>query len=137
MKFRKMFSNNKGVIFTDIAVGILIIILFTGILTRGFYRIYKRNAEIELNAYAVYYSVKIMEDIDKMSYEEVTNEMDLGKYGLSDNFKASIMIENYNENDNENIEDIIKVVNLKIEYDVPGGKDFYKIRKLKIKENLY
>ena len=51
---------------TDVVIGMLILIIFTGILTSSFYKIYSYNLLIRMNAIAVDYTIKILEDIDKM-----------------------------------------------------------------------
>ena len=130
------FKSNKAVTMADVIVGILIMIIFTGILTNSFYRIYKHNISIRMNAIAIDYAVKILEDTDKISYEEVNNSLNNlleEKYNMNDNYTAHLEIENYNK-DNETKEDIIKIVTLTINYNVLNENQTYKVKKLKIKE---
>lgn len=130
------FKSNKAATIADVVVGILIMIIFTGILTNSFYRIYKHNISIRMNAIAIDYAVKILEYTDKISYEEVNNSLNnllKEKYNMNDNYIAYLEVENYNK-DNETKEDIIKIVTLTINYNVLNENQTYKVKKLKIKE---
>lgn len=136
MNIMKKIKSNKAATMSDVVVGILIMIMFTGILTTGFYRVYKHNAYIRMNAIAVDYAIKILEDIDKITYEEVTNELNSTikeKYNIQDNYQVNIEIKNYNENDKTK-EDIIKIVTLTVNYKIMDEQEQYTVKKLKIKE---
>lgn len=136
MKILNKLKLNMGATLTDVVVAMLIIMLFTGILTTTFSNIYKNNIHIKMNAIAVDYAIKILEDIDKMPYEEVENSLNEEintKYGDYKNYEAHINIENYNKDD-KNKEDIIKIITLTIKYKVLDSDEQYIIKKLKIKE---
>ncbi len=110
--------------------------LFTGILTTTFSGLYKNNIHIKMNAIAADYAIKILEDIDKMPYEEVDNTLNeeiSKKYEDYKNYEAHLDIENYNKDD-ESKEDIIKIVKLTIKYKVIDSNEEYVVKKLKIKE---
>lgn len=136
MKFFKKIKSNKGVTMTDVVIGMLILIIFTGILTSSFYKIYSYNLLIRMNAIAVDYTIKILEDIDKMKYDEVTEELNntlISNYNIVDKYKVSVKIENYNKDDNTK-EDIIKIVTVDVKYNLNGDEKSYSVSKLKIKE---
>ncbi len=136
MNLLKNIKSNIAATMTDVVVGMLILIIFTGILTSGFYKIYSHNVSIRLNAIAVDYAIKILEDIDRMPYEEVTNELNNSlkeKYNIKDSYNATLDIKNYNEND-ETKQDIIKIVKLSIKYKGISEEETYSVEKLKIKE---
>ncbi len=136
MKFFKKIKSNKGVTMTDVVIGMLILIIFTGILTSSFYKIYSYNLLIRMNAIAVDYTIKILEDIDKMKYDEVTEELNntlTSNYNIMDKYKVSVKIENYNKDDNTK-EDIIKIVTVDVKYNLNGDEKSYSVSKLKIKE---
>ncbi len=129
-------KSNRAATMSDVIIGLLIMIIFTGILTNSFYRIYKHNISIRMNAIAVDYAVKILEDIDKISYEEVNTNLSSTlkeKYNMNNNYTAHLEIENYNKEDKTK-EDIIKILTLTINYNTLNEKQTYKVRKLKIKE---
>lgn len=136
MKNIKKIKSNKAITMTDVVIGMLIIIIFTGILTSSFYQIYKYNISIKMNALALEYSIKILEDIDKMPYEEVNNQLNDSlkeNYKIREGYNAYIEIKNYNEEDKTK-EDIIKIVTLTIKYKEIEKEQEYTVKKLKIKE---
>lgn len=135
MKKLKLKSNN-GVSTIDVVTAVTILSLFVGIIGNLYYQIVKNNAMIRSNTIAVYYAIKIAEDIDKMSYENVDNNLNENinqNYGLPENFDAKINVEKYNQDDSSK-QDIIKKVNITINYTFLKEERNYKIDKLKIKE---
>lgn len=127
---------NRGVTMTDVVAAVIILSLFVGIVGNLFYQIAKNSNMVRYNTIAVYYAIKIAEDIDKMSYEEVTESLNSKlseKYQLPDGFTGNIEIENYNKNDTSK-KDIIKKVKITINYTFLKEQRNYKIEKLKIKE---
>lgn len=136
MNLIKKIKSNKGVALVDVVTGMLILTLFIGILTTTFYQIYKYNMSIRLNAITVNYTIKILEDIDRMPYEKVTNELNNSlkeDYNIDDSYKVNLDIQNYNKDD-ETKEDIIKIVTVTIKYNGVDGEEQYTVKKLKIKE---
>lgn len=130
------FKSNNGVTTMDIAIAITILSLFVGVIGNFYYQIVKNNNMIRFNTMAVYYAIKIAEDIDKVAYEDVNDDFKENlnvKYGLPENFNATLDIENYNESDSSK-QDIIKKVNITIKYTFLKEERSYKIEKLKIKE---
>ena len=82
------------------------------------------------------YSVQILEDIDKISYEEVTSDLSNSynnKFSIPKGFKIDINVSNYLE-ETTNDQDLIKIVKLNISYDYLGEKEEFKVTRLKIKE---
>lgn len=146
----KYIKSNKGISMVDLVIALSILILLSGVIGNLFYQIAYNNAALRLNAVAVEYAIKVAEYIDEISYDEVTNELNNlteskipliverlnEKYGikmLSDNFKITLNVENYNTDDSSK-QDIIKKVNIKIEYMLLEEAKSYEINKLKIKE---
>ncbi len=129
-------KSNKGATITDVVTGILILILFTGILTTSFYNIYKHNVLIKYNSMAVDYTIKILEHTDRIKYEEVTNDLNniiKEKFNIQDGFNVKLDVQNYNKDASEK-EDIIKIVKVTVNYKVAGEEYKYSVQKLKIKE---
>lgn len=136
MKILNKLKQCKAATMSDVIIGILIMIMFTGILTTSFYQIYKYNISIRMNAVAVNYTVKILEDIDRMKYEEVTNDLNNSistNYSIKENYDVKLDIQNYNKDDSSK-EDIIKIVTISVNYKVGNEDETYKVKKLKIKE---
>ena len=127
---------NRGVTTTDVVVAIIILSLFVGIIWNLFYQIAKNSNMVRYNTIAVYYAIKIAEDIDKMPYEEVTNNLNSDlttEYQLPDGFTGKVEVENYNKYDTTK-QDIIKKVKITINYTFLKEERSYQIEKLKIKE---
>lgn len=132
----KKLKSDKGISMVDIIGAIIILNLFIGVIGTLYYQILLNSNLIRSNATAVYYTVKIAEDIDRMAYEDVTNNLNTNinnKYEINEHYTASISVENYNKNDSSK-KDIIKIVTIKIQYDYLDTSNEYKISKLKIKE---
>ena len=143
MKFFDNFKKNDGVTLMDVVIGILILVIFITILTTSFYRIYKHNASQRVDAAVVDCSIKICEYIDEIPYNQVDDNLNTTiKQTLEDKYEDYIIPENYNINiDVQNYntidaskEDIIKIINLKIQYEGIDDTKEYSIKKLKIKE---
>jgi len=132
----KNIKSNRAATMADVIMAVLIMIMFTGILSTSFYRIYKHNILIRMNAVAVDYAIKVLENVDKISYEEVNNSLNDSlkeNYNINDNYTVNLNVENYNKDD-ETKEDIIKIVTVTVNYEVLDEKQTYEIKKLKIKE---
>lgn len=136
MKGFNKFKSSKGVTLADVVIGMMILIMFTGILTTSFYNIYKHNLTARYDAMVLDYAIKILEGTDKMTYEEVTNDLSDTlniMYNIPDDYEITLNVEKYNKDDNT-LNDIIKIVTLNIEYEVPGETKTYSVTKLKYKE---
>lgn len=135
MKKNKL-KQNKGAIMADAISAIIILCIFTGVVGNLYYQIALNNNLVLLNANSVYYVVKIAEEIDKISYDDVTNELTntlKEKYDIPDLYVINIEVENYNKGDSSK-EDIIKIITIKSEYECFNQTGKYEIKKLKIKE---
>ena len=129
-------KQNKGISTIDIVVAIIILTLFVGVIGSLYYQIAYHNAAIRMNAMAVNYAVKIAENIDKITYEEVQetlNDTLKTEFEIKEAFNPTIQVENYNEEDLSK-EDIIKKVTIRIDYNIMDESRSYEIIKLKIKE---
>ena len=130
-------NSNKGVTIPDVIIAMIILSLFVGVISSLFYQIVYHNNAIRYNAVAVNYAVKIAEDIDKMTYEEVVEE-DLNEslqetYGYGDNIQIDIKVEKYSDEDASK-KDLIKIVTITVQYEYMNSNQSYELKKLKIKE---
>ena len=133
---KQYLKGNKGVTITDIVVAMIILSLFVGLIGNLYYQIALQNSIVQSNAVAAYYVVKIAEDIDKMPYESVTNELSntvKQTYELPDGINIMITVEKYSEIDPTK-EDIVKTVSIRAEYECFEQTRVYEVKKLKIKE---
>ena len=135
MKFINKFKLNIGATLSDIVISIGIMIILGGTIAGMFYKLYYNTTMIRLNAIAVNYAVSILEDIDKLSYEDVSENVNYKvKFNIPDNFRVTLNVDKYSD-ENLNKEDIIKIVELTIKYSLQDGEEEqFNIKKLKIKE---
>ena len=114
----------------DVVIAIVILCMFVGLISSLYYKIAYANSSIRYDAMAVAYAVRIAEDTDKLTYEEVVDGL---TYDLQEGYTATVQVENYNEDD-ETKQDIIKTVTIKINYSFMNTEKSYTLKKLKIKE---
>lgn len=129
-------KSNKGISGVEIVISIGVILLFLGLIGGLFYKINYTSTSIRLNALAIDYAVKIAEKTDRLTYEEVNNDLNNNlkeEFEILDSYNAKISVEKYSDIDNTK-EDIIKIVTIEINYDFMNQQEEFVIRKLKIKE---
>ncbi len=135
-KIKSKINSNKGFTIQDLLVACFIIIIFVGTISSLMYTVYKTNIKARLMSQMTVYAVKILENIDKISYEEVqtkTADEYKDEFSIPDEFNVQIQISNYTENSNS-INDVIKVVNLKLSYTFVNETEEFVVTRLKIKE---
>lgn len=132
-------KSNKGFTMTDIVIALFVLSIFGGLIISLFYQIGLNTQEIRANALAVDYCVKIAEGIDELSYDEVQNDMEntfRTTYLIPSGYEIEVLVNKYNENYPEK-EDIIKIVTIKISYEIKkDNPENYFIKKIKVKENI-
>ena len=129
MKIFSKIKNNSAVTLTDVVIALAVLIITTGVLTTSFYTIYKHNVSIRMDAEVLNYTVRILEGIDEMTYEEVTESLDLNNtFDIPEEYQLTLEVEDYNE------EDLIKIITLRVEYEAVDEIKSYSVKKLKIKE---
>ena len=63
-------KSEKAFTMQDLVIALVIIMLFVGIIGSTMYLAFKNNAKTNLTSQMTFYAVQIIEDIDKISYEE-------------------------------------------------------------------
>ena len=129
-------KSNRGVTITDVVVAVIILSVFTGVVGNLYYLIAKNNNLIKYNTVAVYNAIKIAEDIDKISYDEVTEDLNTNikdRYNIPEGFSAQVKVVKYSDEDSTK-QDIIKRVKKTIKYKFLKEDKTYNLEKLKIKE---
>lgn len=133
---KKLIRSNKGFTMQDLAIATLIITIFVGLISTLMYSVYKTNVKTNLTSQMATYAVQILEDIDKIPYEEVKPELAdeyKSDFSIPESFNISIEVSNYGEGVN-NVQDVIKIVKLNISYTILNETEGFSIQKLKIKE---
>ena len=133
---KNLIRSNKGFTMQDLAIATLIITIFVGLISTLMYSVYKTNVKTNLTSQMATYVVLILEDIDKIPYEEVKPELAdeyKSDFSIPESFNISIEVSNYGEGVN-NVQDVIKIVKLNISYTILNETEGFSIQKLKIKE---
>ena len=156
-------KNNKGYVAIDMAVAIIGIIVFSGLIISLMYSNFLENAKTKKEAIAVIYLTELMENVGIATYEQVPLDKekeknlelyqekienlkpaDLKKSSSSNNkdvYRIDIKIVNIGQDGEEiNIEqveetnDIIKKITATISYTVGNKKYSNTLQRIKIKE---
>ncbi len=146
-------KDEKGITGFDITLSIFVIIVFSSLIATLFYNIAIVNSSKKRKAMATIYATEILEEIGIMDYDEITNENLItyfsekytnntniniqdsnGNYEVN-GYTITMKVSKYNETDgNEQKEDIIKTITVKVEYKIGKNVDSIEISRLKTKE---
>lgn len=130
-KLLNKLKSNKAFTMQDLIVAFTILLLFTTVICGVVVAIYRLQAETKLNSLATLYAIQIMENIQKISYDEVQNG-DLrnwrADYDIPDRMSLNLEVEPYGE------DDIIKNVKLTISYEFSGKTETITLEEFKAKE---
>lgn len=133
-------KSNKGISMVDVIIAISILVMFAGVIGTLFCQIITESNSVRLNSVAVYYCVKVAEYVDEISYDDVDNNL-LDNIENDKNFvipngvNIEVDVENY-AGENSDKQDIMKVVNIRVEINPNGLEESenFEFKKLKIKE---
>ena len=129
-------KSQKGFTLQDLVIACLIFTAFVGIIGTLMYSVYQNSLRADLSSQMTVYAVKILEDIDKISYEDaqlMTGDQYKAKFSIPAGFDVDLQLTDYGEGVTY-IEDVMKIVNLKISYTLAGETEEITITRLKIKE---
>lgn len=134
-KIKKILSDNKGVTGVDLVIAVIVIAIFTGVITQLMASIYKLSLEIQKSANANAYATMVLEKIDEKSFEEVTenfvtNLKDNKEVSIDDSYTITMQITPIDGVD----ENLMKKVALTVKYEISGEERLLRINKLKVKE---
>lgn len=135
-RLKEKLKENKGFSSADIVTSIIILMLFTGLVASLFYNYYISSSKITRNSVACLCIIDTIENIQKMSYEDINNESITAKIQelynnktIPSQYQVTANIEKYNEiQGNEDKEDIIKILTVNVQYSLNN-----KIQTLSIK----
>lgn len=135
-KFKKInLKSNSGFTMVDLVIALAIFALFATVIGNMMFSAYKTNLQVEMSGASIYYAMQILEDIDKIPYEDVKNGMEssyISKFSIPSAFTVNVNVSNHNEGTNK--EDLIKKVKITITYEFSGNSESIVINKLKVKE---
>lgn len=126
-------KSNSGFTMTDLIVALAIFIAFVGVIATLLYSTFRLNLQTKLAGESVNYAIQILEDIDKISYDEVKDGMEeyyIEKFEIPNGFDLKIKVLNDETLNNQ----FVKKVKLNIEYKFSGNFESIVIERLKVKE---
>ena len=129
-QFKKL-KSNKGFTMQDIIIAMAILVLFAGTIGGIYVAVYKIQCETKLNAVATLYAIQILENIDKISYDEVTTGMESNYrslYNVPDSMNLQLDVSQYGT------DDVIKIIKLTISYESSGDTEEIVLEKIKVRE---
>lgn len=114
------FSNNKGITGIDITVALGIIVIFVSIIASLSYNFVMSSRNVERKSRATYIAIETIEDLKLIDYNSIGTQMEVteveqlsGKQITTyDGYTITITSSLYGE------QDILKIVNVKVEYAV-------------------
>lgn len=125
------FKSNKGFTIQDVAIAVVVLVLFAGVIAGSYLSIYKIQVQTKLTAVASIYGIQIMENIQKISYDEVVPNMEdkyRSQYQIPDAMGLEIEVIQHDLNNQ------IKDIKLTISYTASGKTENIVLQELKVKE---
>ena len=135
-KANKILLNNRGVTGIDLVVSLIILVIFTGLITSLMSATYKLSVEIQKSANANAYATIIFEKVDEKAYDEIDNNFvenlkSTGEISIDDNeYIIELSVQTFSELK----QNVLKKVEMTIKYDVNGEEKTMVMTKLKVKE---
>lgn len=125
------FKSNKGFTIQDVAIAIVVLVLFAGVIAGSYLSIYRIQVQTKLTAVASIYGIQIMENIQKISYDEVVPNMEdkyRSQYQIPDAMGLEIEVIQHDLNNQ------IKDIKLTVSYTASGKTENIVLQELKVKE---
>jgi uncharacterized protein YneF (UPF0154 family) len=134
-KIGKKIKSNKGFTMQDLAIAIVILLLFVGTIGGTYLAIYKVQSDTKLDSVATLYMIQMLEYINKIGYDEVTNGMEetlRAQFSIPNRFHIKLEISSYLPKSDSR--DLVKKVNLTMNYTFQKQERNLLITTLKVKE---
>lgn len=124
--------DNKGVTGVDLAISLIIIAIFSGVIAMLMANMYRTSIEIQKSANAMAYATIVLEKVDEKSFEEIEDDFveklkSSGEFSMDDSYSMNFSTDILEEN-------LFKKIVVKINYEIGGEQISITINKLKIKE---
>lgn len=127
----KKIKSNKGFTMQDVIIAIVVIAMFAATIGGTYLAVYKVQVKTKISSVASLYGIKVIEYIDKISYEQVTSDM-LDECRSELEIPSSIGLQlDVSKYDNK---DTIKKVKLVVSYNLEDEEQNLVLQKLKMKE---
>lgn len=131
-KKKNTLVDNKGVTGIDLAISLIIIAIFSGVIAMLMANMYRTSIEIQRSANAMAYATIVLEKVDEKSFEEIEDDFveklkSSGEFSMDDSYSINFSTDILEEN-------LFKKIVVKINYEIGGEQKSITINKLKIKE---
>ena len=140
MRAKKVILSERAVTGTDIVVAMVIFVMFIGLFSTTFIKVYKASTFATASSNAIGYISQILEQVEAIPYDGITNGTndELAEYikelKIPEMYKVSVDVTKYNQTaGNTSKQDIIKIVKVKIDYSLQEQNENIEIKKLKVK----
>lgn len=139
VNIRSKLKSNKGFTLEDLAVAILALVIFSGMIGQIYITILTVKLDAEMESVATIYAIKMLEYIDKVNYDKVntSNKEDLinemrNTFNIDDTFDVSLDISDYTPS--WETEDYIKQIKLTVKYSYEEQENTLSFKSIKVKE---
>ena len=137
-------KKEQGASLIDVVTAMMIFIISAGVVISMYYQIYVTTVKTKIHQVAIGCITDVFEKIDLESYENVTEEKVkelIKQSGLDDYFnkekndsKVECTVTSYKEGSEDTKLDLVKKINITVEYTVAGKTTKLPINKIKIRE---
>ncbi len=137
-------KKEQGASLIDVVSAMMIFIISAGVVISMYYQIYVTTVKTKIHQVAIGCITDVFEKIDLESYENVTEEKVkelIKESGLNDYFneekndsKVDCTVTNYKDSSEDTKLDLVKKINITVEYTVAGKTTKLPINKIKIRE---
>ncbi len=132
----KKIKRNEGFSLADLAIAIIVISIFTGVIASLYIQISYNTAITRMQSVAYNYAIQALELADKLDYSKVDNSLNNSLHqtlNLKEGFDINMDVEKY-ASSNSGKKDIIKTVNVTVSYNLKNENFTINLAKLKIRE---
>lgn len=134
-KFKMNIKSESGFTMQDLVAAMALFTIFVGVICTLMYNALHLNIQSRMLGRVVNYSIQMLEDMDKIAYEDVKPTLAdtyKSKFNVPDKYQVNIEVSNYNNETDEKA--VIKIVKLTISYTLKGKTENFVVEKLKVKE---
>jgi len=125
-------KNQKGVTLADVALSIFIVAIFVTInISLSYNSVLKAQSALRYEK-ATYYATKIAEYIQGLNYNDVNSYIDLTDFNIPSGYNCEVSVSSPSYQNIDNPQDLIKIVNIYVSYNVGSQNNQFELRTLKV-----
>ena len=142
IRIKNKLKQEKGFGMGDIALAIIIIVMFIGVIGGGIVTVYNIQTTTKMSSIATLYGIQVLEEIDRIDYEDVEKLVEqvenerfctecVNKFGIPSGINLELNVETPTPDESNNT---IKNINLKITVDIANRVETIRLNNIKVKE---